>query len=443
MTAALTADIIDLLAGLGRGHDIATLRDQRAQARENAQLSFAALLEPENPGDFTLAERYAVAQFVAELHDFPDAVEFYADVLGDESPDLVGTVRALAADAAAAGPVGTYREPGLRGESVAVEPWAPSADAAAALGPRLTAALAHTHLLVIRPREASADALAALVRAGWNADDIVSLSQLVAFLAFQLRASWGLRVLAGAPGEGGVDRTTGTASTASAASTGATGAAARSDAAVGSDAAVAELITEYPDLHRPEHFTQQSLGWVPWLAPVAEAELTDEQRDALVDPLRAKMPYFRLLARDPAALRARTLTDLDIFFNTEGGIGRAERELAATAASRHNGCVFCASVHSAAATRESGREATVQALLDEGVGADLADATWNAVVSASVSLTNTPLGFGEADVRGLRAAGLSDAEIIDVVNGAAFFNWANRLMLSLGEPEVPAKRGQS
>jgi alkylhydroperoxidase family enzyme len=34
----------------------------------------------------------------------------------------------------------------------------------------------------------------------------------------------------------------------------------------------------------------------------------------------------------------------------------------------------------------------------------------------------------------LRAAGLDDAEIVDVINGAAFFNWANRLMLSLGEP---------
>lgn len=433
MTAALTADIIDILAGLGQGHDIATLRGQRAQARDNAQLSFAALLEPKDSGDFTLAERYAVALFVSQLHGFPEAVEFYADLLGDEAPELVATVAALVTDAAAIGPVGNYREPGLHSESIAVEPWAPTAAAAAAIGHRLAAALSHTHLLVIRPREASADALAALVRAGWSADDIVSLSQLVAFLSFQLRSAWGLRVLAGVPQGEGVDL----------------GTAAGADASAVADAAesvdgesVAELITEYPDLNRPDRFTQQSLGWVPWLAPVDEADLTPEQRDALVDPLRAKMPYFRLLARDPEALRARTLTDLDIFFNTDGGIGRAERELAATAASRHNGCVFCASVHSAAATRESGRESTVQALLDEGVGADLGDAKWNAVVSASVSLTNTPLGFGEADITGLRAAGLSDAEIIDVINGAAFFNWANRLMLSLGEPEVPAKRGQ-
>lgn len=199
-------------------------------------------------------------------------------------------------------------------------------------------------------------------------------------------------------------------------------------------------ITEYPDLARPEAFTQRGLGWVPWLPPVAEDALTDAQRDALIEPARAKMPYFRLLARDPEALRARTLTDLDIFYNVDGGIGRAERELAAAATSRRNGCVFCASVHAASATRESGREDDVQRLLDEGVDADLGDERWNAVVAVSVALADTPLAFDEAHIARLRAAGLDDADIVDVIGGAAFFNWANRLMLSLGEPEVPSRQ---
>lgn len=204
-----------------------------------------------------------------------------------------------------------------------------------------------------------------------------------------------------------------------------------------------DVVTTYADLARPDAFTQEGLGWVPWLLPVAEDELTDAQRDALIEPARAKMPYFRLLARDPEALRARTLTDLDIFYNVTGGIGRAERELAAAATSRHNGCVFCASVHAAAAPRESGREADVQRLLDEGVDAELGDETWNAVVAASVALADTPLAFGESDIARLRAAKLDDVEIVDVIGGAAFFNWANRLMLSLGEPEVPARRAST
>lgn len=36
----------------------------------------------------------------------------------------------------------------------------------------------------------------------------------------------------------------------------------------------------------------------------------------------------------------------------------------------------------------------------------------------------------------LRAVGLDTLAISDLIQGAAFFNWANRLMLSLGEPAV-------
>ncbi len=199
MTAS--ADIIDLLAGIAPGDPLTAVRDQRAQARENAQRSFTALLEPEDPGTFALAERYAVAAFVARLHGFDAATAFYDDLLGDEAPELVGVVAAAAAATAPPGPCGAYREPQLAGESTAGPRWtAREVDAAASgsLGPRLAAARAHTHLLVFRPREARADALRALVAASWSADDIVSLSQLVAFLAFQLRLAWGLRVLAAA-----------------------------------------------------------------------------------------------------------------------------------------------------------------------------------------------------------------------------------------------------
>jgi uncharacterized peroxidase-related enzyme len=57
---------------------------------------------------------------------------------------------------------------------------------------------------------------------------------------------------------------------------------------------------------------------------------------------------------------------------------------------------------------------------------------------ATAALTATPIAFGSSHVMQLRAAGLDDAEIVDVINAAAFFNWANRLMLSLGEPCVTA-----
>lgn len=140
-----------------------------------------------------------------------------------------------------------------------------------------------------------------------------------------------------------------------------------------------------------------------------------------------------LLARDPEILGARTRTDKDIFYNPDAGLPRAERELAAAATSRSNGCIFCASVHARFATTYSKRKDDVDRLLDEGVDTDLGE-RWNALVSASVALTQTPSAFGAAEIKQLRAIGLDDLAIADLIQSAAFFNWANRLVLSLGEP---------
>jgi alkylhydroperoxidase domain protein len=183
----------------------------------------------------------------------------------------------------------------------------------------------------------------------------------------------------------------------------------------------------------PSVFTRAQLDWLPWLEPLPEAALTERHVAALVDAARAKSSYFRLLVRDPDALEARTRTDKDVFYNTEAGLPRAERELAAAAASRLNGCIYCASVHARFAATYSRREADVDRLLAEGVNADLGE-RWNAVVAAAVALAETPPRFGAEHVDRLRQLGLDDLAISDLIHAAAFFNWANRLMLSLGEP---------
>jgi alkylhydroperoxidase domain protein len=188
----------------------------------------------------------------------------------------------------------------------------------------------------------------------------------------------------------------------------------------------------------PNAFTQAELGWEAWLEPLPVEDLTERHWAGLVDRGRANSPYFRLLVRDPDILGARTRTDNDIFYNEKGGLPRAQRELSAAAASRTNGCIFCASVHSRFATHHSKRRDDVQRLLDDGTAAAQEDPQWRAVIDASVALTRTPGEFGAENVRQPRDAGLDDLAVADAIHGAAFFNWANRLMLSLGEP-TPAK----
>ena len=90
---------------------------------------------------------------------------------------------------------GDYAETGLQAENTDGLRFRASDAARERLGERLTAAIEHAHLLVYRPREASGDAIQALLDAGWSADGIVTLSQLIAFLSFQQRVVSGLRVL--------------------------------------------------------------------------------------------------------------------------------------------------------------------------------------------------------------------------------------------------------
>jgi alkylhydroperoxidase domain protein len=196
-----------------------------------------------------------------------------------------------------------------------------------------------------------------------------------------------------------------------------------------------DAVLEPPSHTVPAVFTRALLDWLPWLEPLAVEALTERHLAALVDAARVKSPYFRLLARDPDALQARTRTDKDIFYNSDAGLPRAERELAAAATSRFNGCIYYASVHSRFAATYSKREADVQRLLDDGISTDLGE-RWNAIVAASVALSTTPITFGSQHVDRLRRVGLDDLEITDVIHAASFFNWANPLMLSLGEPSA-------
>jgi uncharacterized protein YciW len=50
-------------------------------------------------------------------------------------------------------------------------------------------------MLVLHPRDAAPPSLQALLDAGWSTSDIVTLSQLVSFLSFQIRVVAGLKVM--------------------------------------------------------------------------------------------------------------------------------------------------------------------------------------------------------------------------------------------------------
>jgi CMD domain protein len=193
------ADVIDILVGIAPGSSLDAIRARRPEARTHAQMSYRALFAPDVPGTVTAQERFAVAEFVARLHGDEGVASFYADRLAaaGASTDMHGAVYVAAVESATHGPYGNYPAGPLSREDVPGYTYRVGSTSRRTLGPRLTAAFEHVHMLVYHPRDAVPAALQALLDAGWSTTEIVTLSQIVAFLSFQIRVVAGLRVLAG------------------------------------------------------------------------------------------------------------------------------------------------------------------------------------------------------------------------------------------------------
>ncbi len=195
----MEADVIDTLAGIAPGSHLDSVRrTRRAVAREHAQKSYASLFAPGDTGGFGPLERFAVAVFVAGLHGQTAIKEFYAAKLKSAAA-TDATRAAIDAEIAAAatkGPYGAYPKGPLSQEDTQGPVHRIADKNREALGPRLSAAFEHVHMLVFHPRDAAPPSLQAMLDAGWSTDDIVTLSQLVAFLSFQIRVVAGLKILA-------------------------------------------------------------------------------------------------------------------------------------------------------------------------------------------------------------------------------------------------------
>lgn len=186
-------------------------------------------------------------------------------------------------------------------------------------------------------------------------------------------------------------------------------------------------------------FTLDFLEWTPWLERAIDTGLSQEDRDQVLATIgdTPNSDYVHVLANDFDAWQARALVHRHVY-TSEDPEPTAWRELGATAASRINGCVFCASVHARIFASQSRKRELAQLFLEEGVEAELPPVE-RAIVDLSTTLTNAPESLSHHDLQPLRGLGFDDPGILDVINYAAFFANANRLMLSLGEPRLQRK----
>ena len=195
------ADVINALVGITPGSPLDAIRARRPEARAHAQATYRALFAPADLGNVTEQERFAVGTFVAGLHGATAVAAAYAARLADSGVPaaLKDAVDAAIKEARTHGPYGSYTPGPLSREDRPGPVYRIEAATRRALGARLATAFEHTHMIVLHPRDAAPAALQALLEAGWTTTDIVTLSQIVAFLSFQIRVVAGLRTLAGRP----------------------------------------------------------------------------------------------------------------------------------------------------------------------------------------------------------------------------------------------------
>jgi uncharacterized protein YciW len=153
--------VIESVVGIPPGSALAGALAARATLMQSSQANDAAILAPHDPGGLPHHQRLALACRIARINGDTRLADHYAAALAADPP--------------------AFADPAITdGE------------------PRLAAILRHVDLVTRTPRSATQADIAALQAAGVTQPDIVRLSQLIAFVNYQVRVTAGLRLMGAA-----------------------------------------------------------------------------------------------------------------------------------------------------------------------------------------------------------------------------------------------------
>ncbi len=140
---------------------------------------------------------------------------------------------------------------------------------------------------------------------------------------------------------------------------------------------------------------------------------------------------LRVHSLNPASLNAHCSLYVQAMHGASP-VSRAEREMVGVTVSRLNGCRYCLEHHSRGLARllPDDRKQLAEALKQGDM--DGLSQREQAMCQYAAKLTLRPASITQADIDDLARAGLSDREILDVAQAAAYFAYANRIVLGLG-----------
>lgn len=158
--------------------------------------------------------------------------------------------------------------------------------------------------------------------------------------------------------------------------------------------------------------------------------------DTLSDELRQLVEqhggdnWIRALALNPDTAR-RFTQYFEKLFATEGRLPIDERELIAVIVSRTNGCGLCAIHHAHALGEALGDRVQARRIALDYHLADLS-ARQLALAEIAETITTSPRAITEKDFDRLRRLGLDDADILEAIETASWFNHTNRIFIAAG-----------
>ena len=121
----------------------------------------------------------------------------------------------------------------------------------------------------------------------------------------------------------------------------------------------------------------------------------------------------------------------NLLVNKEGHLSNADRELLAVVVSSVNRCTYCEVSHGAALRSYTGDAVTSDLVASNWRQADLPDRE-AAMCAYAEKLTVHPADVTEADLGPLRAVGLDEHQVIELVQVVGMFNLTNRVSTALG-----------
>ena len=170
-----------------------------------------------------------------------------------------------------------------------------------------------------------------------------------------------------------------------------------------------------------------------WIKTISEDQATGDLKRAYeaISRARGKISnIMRAQSLNPNALRAFLELYTTLVFG-RSSLSRGEREMIATTVSARNGCDYCVSHHGEALKFYLKNEDQVNSLVDGRLPENLS-ARAKALTNYALKLTLEPSRIVKKDMDVLRAVGISDSEILDLVLLTGYMNLVNRIAQGLG-----------